>query len=130
MNNQRLLTASGLPPHWDWCPRARQFVAIVPEPGGPSVGAIIRGRRIRRVWAELSRAQFEGRPLPSMRRLAHLCRLPSSSTAQMCVEALEALGVVEVLAREPSVNALGQRPRLAGALRVVQPYGWEWYGLE
>lgn len=111
----------------DWCPRTRRWVEIRPAPGEPSVVAIVRARRIRRVWAELSRAQQAGEPVPSMRALAQRCGLPSSSTAQSCLEALITMGAVDVLAREPEPDANGVRRRVAGAYRVAKPFGWEVY---
>lgn len=88
----------------------------------PTLREIERGQRLRRVWAALSEAQAQGRPMPGMREIARSCGLPSSSTAQACVEMLEALGVVEVAAR----HARGGR-RVTSALRVTQPFGWESY---
>lgn len=111
----------------DWCPRTRRWVEIAPAPGEPAAVAIVRARRIRRVWAELTRVQRAGEPMPSMRALAARCGLPSSSTAQSCIEALVRMGAADVLARAEEPNAAGIRQRVAGALRVVKPYGWEVY---
>lgn len=97
-----------------------EFAALVPTPR-----AIMWGQRVRRVWAELTRAQAAGEAMPSMRQLAERCRLPSSSTAQTCVEALVANGAVVVVARQAKPNALGTRRRVTSALRVVRMYGWE-----
>lgn len=93
----------------------------------PSPLAVTRGQRIRRVWAELTRAQAAGEVAPSMRELARRCRLPSSSTAQTCVAALIALGAVEAVAQHPEPTARGERRRVTSALRVVKLYGWESY---
>lgn len=111
----------------DWCPRARRWIDVILAPGEPAAVAIVRARRIRRVWEELTRAQAAGEPMPSTRTLARRCGLPSSSTAQSCIEALITMGAVDVLARADEPDANGVRRRVAGALRVVKPYGWEVY---
>jgi hypothetical protein len=85
------------------------------------------GQRTRRVWAELSRAAAAGEAVPSMRQLAKRCKLPSSSTAQRCVDTLVAMGVADVIRRHPDRHALGALRMVTGALRLVKPYGWEWY---
>lgn len=111
----------------DWCPRRREWVTITPGPGEPSATAIVRARRIRRVWAELSRCGVVGLTMPSMRDLAARCKLPSCSTAQSCVDALIAMGVVDTLASHERRRTDGVRRRVAGAYRLVRPYGWESY---
>lgn len=98
---------------------AEAFTAIT-----PTTREVERGQRVRRVWAELTRAQAAGDAMPGMRELARRCRLPSCSTAQGCVDVLVALGAVAELGRhEPS--AATPRRRVTSALRVVRPYGWE-----
>jgi hypothetical protein len=111
----------------DWCAKSRRWVTIEPGPDEPSARAIVRGRRIRRVWAELSRAQRAGETPPSCRVLAVRCGLPSSSTAYTCIEALVAMGVVDVLARADEPSADGSRRRVARAIRVAKLYGWDYY---
>jgi hypothetical protein len=93
--------------------------------GEPPIFIVEYGRRVRRAWAELTRAQLAGEPMPSVRELARRCGMPASSTAQTCIETLVAMEAVEVLGRTEEPNAAGVRQRITGALRVVKLYGWE-----
>lgn len=95
--------------------------------GEPPTFMVEYGRRVRRVWAELTRAQAAGEPMPSMRALAKRCELPAYSTAHNCLDVLVAMGVVDVLGRVDEPGVSGARARIVGALRVVKPYGWEFY---
>ena len=68
-----------------------------------------RGRRLRRIWQELTRAHMAGERMPTLRDLVDRCDVSCISVAKTDVHILEQRGLV-------------RRLRHAHAIRVLVPY--------
>lgn len=78
--------------------------------------AVVRARRVRRIWQELTRAQVAGERMPTLAELCARCAVSSSSVAHRDVQLLQRMGYVSWAGLTSGSYAVGRN------IRVLVPY--------